>query len=379
MLPDERWALAREPAAVRTLLWHTHAQYRKGLHLVGFRASAELDHRPPTSFGGAPCHVSSPSVPHPSHARQRVRCCGRDGDVVTASITAPSEPAALLALAARVEAQGRYNVAKLLRAAATARLQREADERLAAAPRSDALLTALGEVADAWEHDALLAPLAGPLRVGTAVFAAGDVPLLADVPDPIVCRRCGYVALSLPTGEPPAAAPPCPRCGAAQVTFLVQRPVWWLERYDPPAAMALLARTPVVVRAMLERIPEGERRRRPAPEVWSPHEVLAHLRDAQGVLEQRVGLILERDEPDLEAKMVWSWNREDRPVSTDAVLGDYLSSRERVLERLRAVPAGAWWRTGRHGEFGRLTLTQQVSYFAAHEPTHLRQLRPVPG
>jgi len=57
------------------------------------------------------------------------------------------------------------------------------------------------------------------------------------------------------------------------------------------------------------------------------------------------------------------------------VLAAYLSSRERVLERLRAAPAEAWWRSGRHGEFGRLTLTQQVSYFAAHEPTHVRQLR----
>jgi hypothetical protein len=41
----------------------------------------------------------------------------------------------LLALAARVESEGRYNVAKLLRAAVGARAQREADEALAAAPR----------------------------------------------------------------------------------------------------------------------------------------------------------------------------------------------------------------------------------------------------
>ncbi|MFN2323052.1 MAG: hypothetical protein ABR510_08875 [Trueperaceae bacterium] len=37
----------------------------------------------------------------------------------------PLAPAALLALAARVEGDGRYNVAKLLRAAATARVQRD--------------------------------------------------------------------------------------------------------------------------------------------------------------------------------------------------------------------------------------------------------------
>ena len=293
-------------------------------------------------------------------------------------------PAALLALAARVEAEGRYNVAKLLRAAAAARLQREADERLEAAPRGEALLAALRSVADSFERDPLLGPLAGPMRTGVATFAAGDVPLIDAVPDPLVCRRCGHVVVEADAGSGPdtGRAPDagsvqvaCPRCGADRETFLVQRPVWWLERHDPASALRSLERTPRVLRALLERVPADARTRRPRPEVWSPHEVVAHLRDAQGVLEQRAELILDHDDPDLEVKMVWSWNSEERPATTDEVLAEYLASRERVLARLRVAPAGAWWRTGRHGEFGRLTLTQQVSYFAAHEPTHLRQVR----
>lgn len=274
----------------------------------------------------------------------------------------------LLALAARVEAEGRYNVAKLLRAAVTARAQREADEALAAAPRGEALLDALEAVAAAFAADPLSAPLGEPLRAGARTFAAGAVPLIDEVPDPLVCRRCGHVAMA----EAPEA---CPRCGADGVTYLVQRPVWWLERYDPEEAMAQLERTPVRVRTLLERVPAAAWSRRPEPGTWSPHEVVSHLRDAQGVLEQRVTAILEHDDPDLEAKMVWSWNQEARPATTQEVLDAYLASRARVLEVLRGVPADAWWRTGRHREFGRLTLTQQVSYFAAHEPTHLRQLR----
>ena len=288
------------------------------------------------------------------------------GEVDTTGGTASS--ANLLALAARVEAEGRYNVAKLLRAAVIARTQRGADEALESAPRGAGLLEALAEVADAFAADPLLAPLGEPLRTGTRTFAAGTVPLIDEVPDPRVCRRCGHVAMA----EAPEA---CPRCGADGVTFLVQRPVWWLERYDPAAAMAQLERTPARVQALLDGIPTPDWSRRPEPGTWSPHEVLSHLRDAQGVLEQRVAAILEHDDPDLEAKMVWSWNEEARPATTQEVLDAYLASRARVLERLRAAPAGAWWRTGRHREFGRLSLTQQVSYFAAHEPTHLRQLR----
>ena len=33
-----------------------------------------------------------------------------------------------------------------------------------------------------------------------------------------------------------------------------------------------------------------------------------------------------------------------------------------------------WWRTGRHEEFGVVSIKQQVSYFASHELTHLPQI-----
>jgi hypothetical protein len=282
------------------------------------------------------------------------------------------EPAALLALAARVEADGGYNVAKLLRAAAMARLQREADGNLSEVPRGEALHDALRGVAAAMADDPLLAPLAAPLTRGTTAFAAGALALIDDVADPRVCRRCGHVV----AGEPFEA---CPHCGADEATYAVQRPVWWLDRYDPRAAQEALAHTPAKLQALLERLPEAAWADRPDPATWSPHEVVAHLRDAQDVLEQRIEAILVRDDPDLEAQMVWAWNEGERPASTPDVLAAYLSSRQRVLLRLAGAPAEAWWRTGRHREFGRLTLTQQVSYFAAHEPTHLRQLRAAVG
>ena len=285
-----------------------------------------------------------------------------------ASSSDPLAPAVLLALAARVEGDGRYNVAKLLRAAATARVQRDADERLADAPRDDALRGELDRVADALADDPLLAPLADPLRAGVARWAEGGVPLLADVADPRVCRRCGHLTADAPEG-------PCPRCGADADTFLIQRPVWWLERHDRATALAALERTPTVLRALLAQVPRDAWTVRPDPATWSPHEVIAHLRDAQSVLAQRVERILGEDDPDLESQQVWSWNAAPRAATTDDVLDEYGASRQAVLERLRAAPAEAWGRTGRHREFGRLTLTQQVSYFAAHEPTHLRQVR----
>ena len=37
-------------------------------------------------------------------------------------------------------------------------------------------------------------------------------------------------------------------------------------------------------------------------------------------------------------------------------------------------PLADWWRTGRHEEFGVVSIKQQVSYFASHELTHLPQI-----
>jgi hypothetical protein len=42
--------------------------------------------------------------------------------------------------------------------------------------------------------------------------------------------------------------------------------------------------------------------------------------------------------------------------------------------KLENMPLAHWWRTGEHEEFGTVILRQEVSYFAAHELTHLPQI-----
>ena len=40
-------------------------------------------------------------------------------------------------------------------------------------------------------------------------------------------------------------------------------------------------------------------------------------------------------------------------------------------EDLEALPLRDLWRTGRHAEFGRITILRQANYMACHEQTHL--------
>ena len=49
---------------------------------------------------------------------------------------------------------------------------------------------------------------------------------------------------------------------------------------------------------------------------------------------------------------------------------EYCSKRAATVARLEALPLRAWARTGRHTEFGRVTVLQQVGYFAYHEVYH---------
>lgn len=94
------------------------------------------------------------------------------------------------------------------------------------------------------------------------------------------------------------------------------------------------------------------------------------------MLDYRLDLFSEEEHPVLEAKAVWSWakNEEEHPLSTLEIFAEYQATRGKVLAKLEAIPLADWWRTGQHGEFGEVSIKQQVSYFAAHEITHLPQI-----
>ena len=126
----------------------------------------------------------------------------------------------------------------------------------------------------------------------------------------------------------------------------------------------------------MEGLSEEQMDQSPEEGEWSIRNAVSHLRDAQGVMEFRVGLMIDEDNPKLESKAVFEWaaSETDRPPTTQEIFQTYQDSRQRVINRLEGLPLKDWWRTGRHEEFGLLTIKQQVSYFASHELTHFPQL-----
>lgn len=275
----------------------------------------------------------------------------------------------LLTLALQLEADGQYDLAKLARAAADA-LARRAAFLDAAPANKQKLVTEIEEISVALSGLEASEELLAAFRRGALALSEGRLPSIQETPHPYVCRTCGHLTLG---GVPDR----CTVCGAWGRTFQWFPPIYWLEAFEPAEAVEQLRKTPLEVAALLEGLSE-EAMNRPAEDGgWAIRNVISHLRDAQGVIAYRIDLFLKEDNPVLEMKAVWTWARDEneRPPSTDEIFEAYQSSRREMIARLETIPCADWQRTGRHEEFGIVSIKQQVSYFACHELTHLPQIQ----
>lgn len=274
----------------------------------------------------------------------------------------------LFALASRLEGEGQYNLAKLTRAAADS-LCRQETYPLNISTDKDKLAADIQQTIEGLSHLNVSAELLSALKRGTDFMAQGKLSPITATPHPYVCRTCGHITLAPP-------AEPCPTCGAWAETFQKFMPNYWFDALEPPAALERLRQTPLDVEKLLNGLSDDVMNQPPQDGGWAIRNVLSHFRDAQGVLDFRVDLFLKETHPILESKAVFAWakNETERPPSAREIFDTYLVSRAETLRKLESLPLSDWWRTGEHEEFGTVTLRQQVSYFAAHESTHLSQI-----
>ncbi len=276
--------------------------------------------------------------------------------------------AGTLALAARLEGEGQYNIAKLLRAGAASAVNRAAFRLVLPADKAQLtgeIMRAVGALSILEVDKSLLAAL----QQGAAAMAEERLPLIDVTPNPYVCRTCGHIVLEKPAAD-------CPGCSAHPSTFRAFLPVYWLEAFDPFQVLEHLALTPEIVSGYLVGLSEDAVTRQPPDGGWSIYQILLHLRDAQYLLNFRLGLMQEQEKPTLESQAVFEWadSEAQNPSNPAAVFESYRQSRQQTLTRLEGLPLKDWWRIGLHQEFGTVTILQQASYFAAHELTYLPQL-----
>lgn len=272
----------------------------------------------------------------------------------------------LACLARGLEAGGIYNGAKVVRAILDRELTRAATtKRLDEAGRA----AGVARIADALAADGDDPALVAALR---AAATKSTLPLV-DAPRTWTCRACGRIFL----GSVPAW---CPNCEAPAATAREQIPVWYLEPMTPTVALIELETGLDALMELVAGRPDEVLAAAPRPGEWSVRETLLHLVAAEELLATRVPRLLDEDDPELVAAAAWVLPPSDEEtVASDLPAAELVERirrlRSATVARLRVVDDRGWERTGRHPEWGSVTVTAQAAYFARHLWSHLAQVR----
>jgi DinB family protein len=149
------------------------------------------------------------------------------------------------------------------------------------------------------------------------------------------------------------------------------------------AAQAVLSRTPDVLNVLLRDLPAEWTSGTEGPETWSPYDVLGHLIHGERTdWMPRVDHLLAHGESapfpvfDRFAQFDAS-----RGKGLPELLDTFKDLRAESLRRLAALRLSEadLKRTGRHPEFGAVTLGQHLATWVAHDLDHLVQIGRVMG
>lgn len=143
-----------------------------------------------------------------------------------------------------------------------------------------------------------------------------------------------------------------------------------------PAARRDLARLPAILPALLADLEAGLWRTRPAPEEWSPVEIVCHLRDEETEdFGARVRVVVDGGEHfALVDPETWAVERRYREQDPEAALAELLSRRAASLAFLRAVEPARLTRAVTHRQFGALSGLDLLVAWVTHDRLHLAQL-----
>lgn len=117
-------------------------------------------------------------------------------------------------------------------------------------------------------------------------------------------------------------------------------------------------------------------RKRPAPEKWSPAEILAHLADAEIVVSWRIRSILGAPGTPIQAFDQDAWVIAGHYGKRDArkSLEQFRVLRETNLALYKMLTPEQWKHYGIHAERGEESIERIVQMMAGHDINHLEQI-----
>lgn len=149
--------------------------------------------------------------------------------------------------------------------------------------------------------------------------------------------------------------------------------------FDVPQGLAILERTPSVLRALLAGLPDVWTRHNEGAETWSPREVVGHLIEgersdwiprARIILAQGPSTAFEPFDRTAHQRSM------EAGVPLEELLEAFAQMRTANLATLRGwqVTPAQLELTGIHPEFGSVTLKQHLATWVAHDLGHLVQI-----
>lgn len=114
---------------------------------------------------------------------------------------------------------------------------------------------------------------------------------------------------------------------------------------------------------------------RPAPNKWSPREIIHHLADSEMTAAIRLRLLVGSDRPTIHAYDQDAFARTlhyDRPHETS--LAAFRYARECTAQLLERLTEEQWLREGTHTEVGAYSVEKWLKIYSEHAHNHARQI-----
>jgi hypothetical protein len=157
-----------------------------------------------------------------------------------------------------------------------------------------------------------------------------------------------------------------------------------VQQYVQRIQNKLVGQNPIKVQAataqklakIMKRASPAKLRKRPAPDKWSPAEIIAHLADVEIVIGWRVRSILGAPGTTIQAfdQDAWVTTGHYAKRDTRKSLEQFRVLRDTNLALYKSLSPEQWKHHGMHSERGEETIEKIVRMMAGHDVNHIEQI-----
>lgn len=146
--------------------------------------------------------------------------------------------------------------------------------------------------------------------------------------------------------------------------------------YNREQAFQMLRKTPDILRELLDGVSLETISIKKGTE-WSPRELLIHMIDTELVYGFRMRLLMAEKKPSITPmdQNDWVGTFTYGNLNAEQLIRAFTPLRRINLELLQSVDPKLFDRKGHHPEFGMISVADLIPHIAAHDQSHLQQIR----